>query len=94
MDSQAIQTGAAVIQAFGSIVFLGTVLYGAKVSKDHREQERRDNLICALHKLYVQTKVMQIGMTPEEQSGFYSERMIEFFNSKLLERGEKWTFGG
>ena len=45
MDSQAIQTGAAVIQAFGSIVFLGTVLYGAKVGKDHREQERRDNLI-------------------------------------------------
>jgi hypothetical protein len=94
MDSQAIQTSAALIQAFGSIVFLGTVLYGAKTSRDHREQERRDNLIGALHKLYIQTQVRKTGMTPEEQSGFYSGRMIEFFNSQLRERGEKWTFGG
>jgi hypothetical protein len=92
MDAQTIQTLTAVIQAFASIVFCGTVLYDARQRKNRRERERRDNLIGALRRLYGQSQAVKVGMTDEELSGFYSARQIEFFNSKLREMGEKWTF--
>jgi hypothetical protein len=92
MDAQTVQTIAAIIQAFASVVFCGTVIYDAHERKTRRERDRRNNLIAALHRLYGQTHALKVGLTDEEISGFYSGRQIEFFNSKLSEQGEKWTF--
>jgi len=92
MDATTIQVIAAVIQAIGAVVFCGTVFYDARERKKRRERERRYNLIGALDRLYRQTQGFTVGLTDEELSGFYSDRQIAFFNSKLREQGEKWTF--
>ena len=101
MNAQTIQTIAAVIQAGAAVVFLFSVAYDARERKNQRrylaalkEQERRDHIIAALHQLWVQSCVRpgNTAMTDEELSGFHSARQIEFFNSKLRERGENWSY--
>src|SRR5262245_8311107 len=92
MDAQTIQTVAAVIQGVASLVFLGTVWYDAHERRKRREQDRRDKLIAALHQLWCQTNALKVGLTDEERSGFYSERQIDFINSELRKRGERWSF--
>jgi hypothetical protein len=83
-----IQTIAAVIQACAAILFFKTVRDSAK----YKEQERRDNYIAGLQRLWGQSNFPNVSMTDEELSGFPSERQIEFFNSELRKRGEKWSF--
>jgi hypothetical protein len=92
MDSQTAQNVFAAIQAFGAVVFCGSVIYDASVRKKSRERERRENLIGGLARLYVYKEGINVGLTEEERSGFYSARQIEFFNSELRKRGEKWTY--
>ena len=90
MDATTIQVIAAVIQAIGAMVFCGSVVYEAVTRAKLREQQRRYNLINLITNIWNST--LDGGMTLEEQCGFPSERQIEFFNSELRERGEKWTF--
>jgi hypothetical protein len=92
MDAQTIQTVAAVIQGVASLVFLGTVWYDARERRKRREQDRRDKLIAALLQLWLQTNALKVSLTDEERCGFYSERQIEFINSELRKRGERWSF--
>jgi hypothetical protein len=93
MDSQMIQTVAAVIQAAGAVLFFGTVFFDARNRRRDRERERRERFIRGLHGLWRQSVGINVGMTDEELAGFYSPRQIEFFNAKLRERGETWTYG-
>jgi hypothetical protein len=92
MDSQMIQTVAAVIQAAGAVLFFGTVFWDARNRWWDREQERRKNLIRRLHGLWRQSVGINVSMTDEELAGFYTPRQIEFFNAKLREQGETWTY--
>jgi hypothetical protein len=79
MFTAVIQTIAAVVQAAAAILFFKTV-----------QQKRRDDIIRSLHGLWGHTAN---GPTPEELSGCpFSQRQVDFFNSKLRERGERWSF--
>jgi hypothetical protein len=74
-----IQAAAALIQAAAAILFFKTV-----------QQKRRDDIIRSLHGLWCQTAD---GPKPEELLGCpFSQRQIDFFNSKLRERGESFPF--
>jgi hypothetical protein len=81
-----------IIQAFGAVVFCGTVIFDVVMHRRNREAERRSNVINALDRLWVNTMVIHVGSTPEERSGFHSQRKVDFFNGKLAEMGEKWIF--
>jgi hypothetical protein len=79
MVATVFQTIAAGTQAAAAILFFKTV-----------QQKRRDDIIRSLHDLWCQTPD---GPTPEELSGCpFSQRQIDFFNSKLRERGESFPF--
>jgi hypothetical protein len=80
MDVQTIiQTTAAVIQASAAILFFKTV-----------RDSRRDEIIARLHRVWRRTAN---APTPEELEGFpYSKHQIDFFNSKLRESGENWSY--
>jgi aminoglycoside phosphotransferase family enzyme len=82
----------AIIQTVAAAVFLGSVVYDAHRRAKLREQERRDGLINAFHHLWRQSNFPNVSLTNEELSNIYSQRQIDFFNSKLRETGEKWTF--
>jgi hypothetical protein len=87
MDSTTIQTIAA-IQAFASIVFCGSVIFEACMRKRLRERQRRDQLLNFITNLWTPDG----GRTIEEQFGIPSQRQIDFFNAKLREGGETWTY--
>jgi hypothetical protein len=79
MIATTIQTVAAVVQAAAAILFFKTV-----------RETRRDKIIDRLHDVWCQTPDRP---TPEELSGCpFSQRQIDFFNSKLREMGETWSF--
>jgi hypothetical protein len=90
MDSQTIQTIAAVIQASAAILFFWSVNRERRL----KEQDRRDRVIAGLRGMWVQIYVnpAHAAMTHEELAGFYSPRQIEFFNKKLEELGETWRY--
>jgi hypothetical protein len=86
MIATVIQTVAAVIQAAAAILFFKTVRDAAKL----KEQTRRDNIVHSLHDVWCRTGD---NITPEEQSGCpFSQRQIGFFNSRIREMGETWSF--
>jgi hypothetical protein len=94
-----VQTIAAVIQAAASIVFFFSVSWEVRERKSQRlyseklrEQERRDQLIHGLSRLWTQTTSPTVSITDDELSGFHSARKIEFYNMKLKEFGESWPF--
>jgi hypothetical protein len=94
-----VQTIAAVIQAAASILFFFSVRWEVRERKSQRlyseklrEQERRDQLVHGLSRLWTQTISPTVSITHEELSGFHSARKIEFYNIKLNEFGESWTF--
>jgi hypothetical protein len=96
MSVTAIQTVAAVIQAVGALVFLGSVWWEAVQRNRERqfrarldEQERRDRIIDRL--LFVWNNSAN-EKTYDEIAGFYSQRQIEFFNERLKKMGENWTY--
>jgi len=96
VTATAIQTGAALIQALAALVFLGSVVWDERARKIERnrraklnEQERRDRIINALFSSW---QLSGSNMTPDELSGIFSQRQIEFFNTKLKELGENWTY--
>jgi hypothetical protein len=88
MTSTDIQTVAAVIQGAAAIVFLLTVVYDAYRRSRLREQERRDALIRGFQIEFFAAH----GNTPSEAGGFFSQRQIEYFNTRLKDMGEKWTY--
>jgi hypothetical protein len=98
MTATAIQTVAAVIQALAAVVFLGSVVWDARDRRRERErraklneQERRDGIINVLFSAWMHSSP-QGGMMPDEVSGIFSQRQIEYFNTRLKAMGENWTY--
>jgi hypothetical protein len=89
MTATAIQTIAAVIQAAAAFVFLLSVVYDARRRRRTGEQEQRDAIIKALH---FEFTFQPGGQTSSEAAGLFSSRQIEFFNTRLKELGESWTY--
>ena len=95
MNATEIQTVAAVIQATAAFVFLFSVVYDARRRRGLSEQERRDAIIGALHYEWTQTALPDAAdhpKTPAEIGGLFSPRQMEFFNTRLKEIGEPWTY--
>jgi hypothetical protein len=90
ITATAIQTVAAVVQAVAALVFLGSVVWDAKRRARLSEQERRDAIIQSLFELWVLTPFE--ARTAEETHRIFSQRQIDFFNSRLKEMGENWTY--
>jgi hypothetical protein len=82
---------ATIIQTVAAFVFLVSVLYDAYRRIQLSEQERRDNIIKALHDEWVKTSSIE-QKTPAEYAGVFSQRQIDFFNKRLAEMGEPWTY--
>jgi hypothetical protein len=91
VTATAIQTVAAVIQGLAATVFLISVVWDAKRRARLSEQERRDSIIRSLFSLWV-SSAPSGGMTPEEISGFFSQRQTDFINTRLKAMGENWTY--
>jgi hypothetical protein len=83
-----IQTGAAVVQALAAVGFLLTTVYNIYWHIRSREQERRDVIIQRLRTEFIATS----GGHPTEVAGWDTPRLIEFFNKRLKELGEPWTY--
>jgi hypothetical protein len=90
--STVIQTIAAVIQAIAAAVFLGSVVWESKRRARLAEQQRRDRIIAALHFEWSQVATPGPPKTPAEIGGLFSERQIDFFNARLHEMGEPWSY--
>jgi hypothetical protein len=88
MTATDIQTIAAVIQAAAAIVFLLSVLYDAYRRNRLGEQERRDALIRGFQIEFLSAH----GNTPSEAGDLLAPRQTEFFNTRLKEMGEQWTY--
>jgi hypothetical protein len=90
MDSQTLQTVAAMIQAGAALLFFWSVNRERRL----KEQDRRDRVIAGLRGMWVQIYVnsAHAAMTHEELAGFYTPRQIEFFNKKLEELAERWRY--
>jgi hypothetical protein len=82
---------ATIIQTVAASVFLFSVLYDGYRRIRLSEEERRDNIIKALHQEWVATNPIA-AKTAAEYAGIFSERQIEFFNQRLQEIGEPWRY--
>lgn len=96
ITATAIQTVAAVVQAVAAAVFLGSVVWDAKRRARLSEQERRERIIKGLLHEWSQTALPPTESdrpkTPAEIGGIFSQRQIDFFNTRLTEMGENWTY--
>jgi hypothetical protein len=88
MSAIQIQTVAAVIQAGAALIFLLTTVYNIYWHIRSREQERRDAIIKQLRTEFI----AKSGGRPDEVAGFDTQRLIDFFNNRLKEMGELWTY--
>jgi hypothetical protein len=88
----AIQLVASVIQAAGAGVFLISVVWDAKRRARLSEQGRRDAIIKALHYEWNNIALPGPPKTPAEIGGIFSQRQIDFFNTRLEEMGELWSY--
>jgi hypothetical protein len=89
MTATEIQTVAALIQAAAAIIFLATVVCDARRRNRQADEERRKTIIRALQ---FEFSVGPGGQTVSEAAGILSTRQIEFFNKRLKELGETWTY--
>jgi hypothetical protein len=92
MTSTVTQTIAAVIQAAAAAVFLVSVVWDAKRRARLSEQQRRDAIISALLHEWSNVAIPGGPKTPAEIGGLFSQRQIDFFNARLKEMGEPWSY--
>jgi len=85
-------TAASIIQTSGALGFLLSVVYDHRQRFRLNEQERKDAIMRALQALWTWSPKEPSGMTAEEAAGLPSPRQIEFFNTRLRDMGELWTY--